>query len=94
MWQDLIRKAAELIRKDEDSSQELLESVESARKYWLSTKAYFDNVTDPDLIDHAIYAMTAAEGATYTYCGLPETKASNCRLRSFNLLALTDCGGG
>ena len=61
MWQDLIRKAAELIRKDEDSSQELLESVESARKYWLSTKAYFDNVTDPDLIDHAIYAMTVAE---------------------------------
>ncbi len=61
MWQELIKKANELIRKDEDSSQELLESVESARKYWLSTKAYFDNVTDPDLIDHAIYAMTAAE---------------------------------
>lgn len=61
MWQDLVSRATELLRRDEDPSQELLNSVESARRQWLSTKAYFDSVTDPDLIDHAIYAMTAAE---------------------------------
>jgi hypothetical protein len=61
MWQDLIGRAAELLKKDDDKSSELLDSVENARKQWLSTKVYFDNVTDPDLIDHAIYTMTAAE---------------------------------
>lgn len=61
MWQGLVTRATEFLRRDEDSSQELLDSVECARRQWLSTKAYFDSVTDPDLIDHAIYTMVAAE---------------------------------
>ncbi|NLW59457.1 MAG: YaaL family protein [Firmicutes bacterium] len=35
--------------------------VEEARKDWQEARAYFNNVTDPELIDHAIYALGAAE---------------------------------
>ncbi len=39
----------------------LAESVEHAREEWLGSRAYFDTVSDPDLVDHAIYMMEAAE---------------------------------
>lgn len=39
----------------------LLESVEAARREWVSAKSYFDFVTEPDLIDVAIYNIQAAE---------------------------------
>jgi uncharacterized UPF0146 family protein len=39
----------------------LLSDVEEARLQWLNAKAYFDHVTDPDLIDMAIYSIEAAE---------------------------------
>ena len=39
----------------------LLSDVEAARQQWLTAKAYFDYVTDPDLIDMAIYSIEAAE---------------------------------
>lgn len=35
--------------------------VDDARKAWLQARHHFDNVTDPDLIDHAIYEIVAAE---------------------------------
>lgn len=35
--------------------------VDDARKAWLQARHHFDNVTDPDLIDHAIYDIVAAE---------------------------------
>lgn len=40
---------------------ELQEAVERARRDWLQARSYFDNVTDPDLVDHAIYCVEAAE---------------------------------
>ncbi len=39
----------------------LADSVEHAREEWLGSRAYFDTVSDPDLVDHAIYMMEAAE---------------------------------
>lgn len=39
----------------------ILSSVEEARREWLAAKTYFDNVTDSDLIDHAIYMIEASE---------------------------------
>ena len=39
----------------------LVESIEQARGEWLSSRAYFEAVSDPDLVDHAIYMMEAAE---------------------------------
>lgn len=37
------------------------EYVEAARREWLGYRAYFDCVDDPELIDHAIYSIQAAE---------------------------------
>ncbi len=44
----------------------LREQIESAKKDWVYAHNYFQNVTDPDLIDHAIFMLEAAE-AKYTY---------------------------
>lgn len=35
--------------------------VEQARLEWLAAQAYYDAVTDKDLVDHAVYLMQAAE---------------------------------
>jgi hypothetical protein len=40
---------------------ELKDLVERARLDWLEARAYFDNVTDPDLVDYAIFCIEAAE---------------------------------
>ena len=34
---------------------------------WLAARSYFENVVDPDLIDHAIYTIEAAEESICTY---------------------------
>mgnify|MGYP001302797747 CR=1 FL=1 len=38
-----------------------LESVVRARDEWTAAKNYFEMVSDPDLVDHAIYMLEAAE---------------------------------
>lgn len=40
--------------------------IREARKEWNSAKKYFNSVTDPDLIDYAIYLIEAAE-AKYSF---------------------------
>lgn len=35
--------------------------IEEAKKEWQEARAYFNTVTEPDLIDHAIYTLGAAE---------------------------------
>ncbi|WP_324716894.1 YaaL family protein [Carboxydochorda subterranea] len=40
---------------------DLVAMIDKARRDWLAARNEFDAVTDPDLIDHAIYAMHAAE---------------------------------
>lgn len=35
--------------------------VEQARREWRDAKLRFEQISDPDLIDHAIYAIEAAE---------------------------------
>lgn len=35
--------------------------VDRAHKEWVQAKSLFDEINDPELIDHAIYAMEAAE---------------------------------
>ncbi|HWR56265.1 MAG: YaaL family protein [Bacillota bacterium] len=44
----------------------LADSLEAAREEWLNSQAYFETVTDPDLVDHAIFMMEAAK-KRYTY---------------------------
>lgn len=36
-------------------------SIKRAKEEWLEAQIYFNNVSDPDLIDYAIYNMDAAE---------------------------------
>lgn len=56
---------SQLVVEDESTHQvkvpELQDAVEKARRDWLQARLYFDNVTEPDLIDHAIYCIEAAE---------------------------------
>lgn len=39
----------------------LVQLTEKARQEWEQSKMLFNEAAEPDLIDHAIYAMTAAE---------------------------------
>lgn len=39
----------------------LIDVLAEAQSEWKHAKIYFNNVTDPDLIDHAIFYMGAAE---------------------------------
>ncbi|HHT02279.1 MAG TPA: YaaL family protein [Firmicutes bacterium] len=44
-----------------DDIPSLATAVEQARQEWLSSQSYFQNVSDPELVDHAIHMMKAAE---------------------------------
>jgi len=43
------------------SNSDNLLMIEEARREWLAAREYFDNVSDPNLVEHAIYAYLAAE---------------------------------
>ena len=44
-----------------NNTKSLLVLVEEAKKEWLSAKQYFDNVTEPELIDYAVHSIKATE---------------------------------
>lgn len=50
--------------KNEDD--QMLENIRSAHEDWKNAEKFFENVTDPDLIDHAIFRIEAAK-TRYTY---------------------------
>lgn len=54
----------------------VLQAVEEARREWVTARMYFDSVTDPDLVDHAIFSIEAAE-RKYMYL-LRQAKAQGC----------------
>jgi len=35
--------------------------VQAAKQEWLNAKSYFNNATEPELVDHAILSLQAAE---------------------------------
>lgn len=39
----------------------IVDTIEQAKREWLSAKAYFETVSDPELIDYSIYVLEAAE---------------------------------
>lgn len=41
--------------------QSMLNIIEEARKEWLDAKKVFEEVSDPDLVDHLIYQMEASQ---------------------------------
>ncbi|MDK2784518.1 MAG: hypothetical protein PWQ41_1426 [Bacillota bacterium] len=54
--------------------------VEAAKADWVAARRYFDAVTDPDLIDFAIYNMEAAQ-RRYTYL-LKRARAEGARVQA------------
>jgi len=59
----LLKGAALGLQERESPSQEMsmVHLVEQARQEWEQAKSLFNEVTDPELVDHAIYAMESAE---------------------------------
>lgn len=45
---------------DHIGDKQIVNSVIKAKNDWLAAQNYFDNVSDPDLVDYAIYEMEAA----------------------------------
>ncbi|HEX3048321.1 MAG TPA: YaaL family protein [Bacillota bacterium] len=70
-WNNLWRKLGLNFGRQEVSSipaewRKWSENLEMAQREWKYARLYFDSVTDPDLIDHAIYNLEATE-KKYTY---------------------------
>ena len=62
--------AGRLLHDDEDelpsewqqeTKEELNTIVNSAKQEWLDAQSYFNQATEPDLVDHAIVSLQAAE---------------------------------
>jgi hypothetical protein len=45
----------------QSSDRELLDAVHAAQLEWYAAQSYFENVSDPELVDYAIYKMEAAK---------------------------------
>ncbi len=64
---------------DLDRLADLSRQVDEARREWLSAKAYFETVSDPELVDHAIHLVVATE-KKYVYL-LRQAKKTYSRVR-------------
>jgi len=60
---------------EKEDLTDIYDSIEHAKKNWEDAKNIFENVTNPDLIDYAIYNVDAAE-KRYTYL-LKQIKSGN-----------------
>lgn len=58
-WNRLVEVAAD--GPESFSPPDMAELVEQARREWLDAIAYYEEVSDPDLVDHATYMIQAAE---------------------------------
>lgn len=63
---DFIKKINQLKDESADGTEDLISVVSKAHEEWQSAEKFFNNVSDPDLIDHAIYKVEAAK-SRYTY---------------------------
>lgn len=64
-WQDfLLENSLKEVKENDDLSLE--EYLNVAQKEWKEALDYFDNVTEPELVDHASFLLRAAE-SKYIY---------------------------
>lgn len=68
----------------EESTSPLIASIHSARQEWVMAQAYFDSVSDPELVDHAIFVMETAQ-RKYCYL-LQQARQQNVQLASVGRL--------
>lgn len=52
--------------KAQDYNRSFVENIQTAKTEWEQARNYFSSVSDPDLVDYALYKMQASE-AFYTY---------------------------
>jgi len=52
---------SEILNEDIEKTPSLVELVNKAKEDWFDAKRFFDEVTDPDLVDYAIYRIESAE---------------------------------
>ena len=67
--------ASSIKAQETEDSKDIYDSIENAKRNWEDAKSIFENATDPDLIDYAIYNVDAAE-KRYTYL-LKQIKIGN-----------------
>lgn len=58
-WRQALGQA--LPAKGPDTQSGLVASIAEAQQQWLSARSQFDFVCDPDLVDHVVFSMDAAE---------------------------------
>lgn len=49
------------LKKESTPKDEMFLNIENAKKEWEDAKNIFENVSEPDLVDYAIYKVEAAE---------------------------------
>jgi hypothetical protein len=52
--------------REKDENEEFIRIISMARQEMHDAQCFFDNVTEPELVDHAIYKMEAAK-SKYVY---------------------------
>lgn len=57
---DYLFQLKSMINVEQDKRDDYLENIRKAQSEWEKAQMYFQSVTEPDLIDHAIYNMEAA----------------------------------
>jgi hypothetical protein len=69
------------LRGNQEGLPDLVEDLEQAWREWKHARLYFNNVTDPDLIDYAIYNMGATE-KKYIYL-LKQARGTGINIEGF-----------
>lgn len=77
---NLYNKISQTKDQKTDEGEELVQCVIKAHEEWQSAEKFFHSVSDPDLIDHAIYRLEASK-ARYVYL-LKQAKAEGIRTDS------------
>ncbi len=70
-----LKSIFENFKAKKESSKDEIIIIENAKKEWEDAKNIFENVSEPDLVDYAIYKVEAAE-QKYVYL-LKQFKSNN-----------------
>lgn len=57
----LLDDGEELLSDWQETREDLAARVDEAKKEWLDAMSYFNQAVEPDLVDHAIISLQAAE---------------------------------
>ena len=76
---DIIENVLNILQgsKENDENEEFIRMIYKAKQDMLDAQNYFDNVTAPDLVDHAIYKMEAAKSQYIYLLKLAKDKGLN-----------------